>query len=90
MVSSIPAAKSYMSALVFVDTNVFVYARDARETSKREMATQWIARLWQEQTGRTSAQVLSEYYVTFTRKLKPGISARVWYSQFHNARKRYM
>jgi predicted nucleic acid-binding protein len=62
-----------MNALVFVDTNIFVYARDARESSKRELATQWIARLWQEQTGRTSAQVLSEYYVTLTRKLKPGI-----------------
>jgi len=63
-----------MSALVFVDTNIFVYARDARETSKRETAAQWIARLWQEQTGRTSVQVLSEYYVTLTRKLKPGIA----------------
>jgi len=63
-----------MSALVFVDTNIFVYARDVRESSKRELATQWMARLWQEQTGRTSAQVLSEYYVTLTRKLKPGIA----------------
>jgi predicted nucleic acid-binding protein len=63
-----------MSALVFVDTNIFVYARDAQESSKRELATHWISRLWQEQTGRTSAQVLSEYYVTLTRKLKPGIA----------------
>jgi predicted nucleic acid-binding protein len=63
-----------MSALVFVDTNIFVYARDARESSKRELAMQWIGRLWQEQSGRTSAQVLSEYYVTLTRKLKPGIA----------------
>jgi predicted nucleic acid-binding protein len=29
--------------------------------------------LWREQTGRTSIQVLSEYYVTVTRKLKPGL-----------------
>jgi predicted nucleic acid-binding protein len=63
-----------MTALVFVDTNIFVCARDKRETSKQEIATQWIARLWQEQTGRTSYQVLSEYYVTLTRKLKPGIA----------------
>jgi predicted nucleic acid-binding protein len=64
-----------MTALVFVDTNILVYARDARQESKREIATQWLARLWHGQTGRTSVQVLSEYYVTLTRKLKPGILA---------------
>jgi predicted nucleic acid-binding protein len=28
---------------------------------------------WTEQLGRTGTQVLSEYYVTVTRKLKPGL-----------------
>ncbi len=58
---------------VFVDTNVFVYARDASEPYKQPLAAQRIARLWREQTGRTSMQVLNEYYLTLTRKLKPGI-----------------
>src|SRR5258705_2735210 len=62
-----------MTATVFVDTNVFVYARDAGEPVKQMVAADWIARLWREQRGRTSVQVLSEYYVTTTRKLSPGM-----------------
>jgi predicted nucleic acid-binding protein len=61
----------------FVDTNVLVYARDASEPHKQPLAAQWIARLWREQTGRTSMQVLNECYVTLTRKLKPGLKADV-------------
>jgi len=68
-----------MSELVFVDTNVFVYARDARESAKQPLAKAWLERLWRERTGRTSVQVLSEYYVTVTRKLKPGLApASAW------------
>jgi len=63
-----------MTALVFVDTNVFVYARDAGEPPKQTRAAAWLAYLWREQTGRTSAQVLSEYYVNVTRKLTPGLA----------------
>lgn len=68
-----------MSAAIFVDTNVFVYARDAGEPAKQPRAAAWLSHLWREQTGRTSAQVLSEYYVTVTRKLRPGLpSAEAW------------
>jgi len=68
-----------MTALVFVDTNVFVYARDAREASRQPLAAAWIERLWRERTGRTGMQVLSEYYVTVTRKLEPGLKpADAW------------
>lgn len=59
------------TALVFVDTNVFVYARQAREVEKQPVAAQWVDRLWREQSGRTSLQVLSECYVTLTRRLEP-------------------
>jgi predicted nucleic acid-binding protein len=62
-----------MTALVFVDTNVFVYARDISEPVKQTAAEEWIRELWLEQRGRTSSQVLSEYYVTVTRKLDPGL-----------------
>ncbi|SRR5258706_15717919 len=62
-----------MSAAVFVDTNVFVYARDANQPRKQPLAASWLDFLWREQTGRTSVQVLSEYYVTVTRKLEPGL-----------------
>ena len=60
-----------MTAPVFVDTNVLVYARDAGEKRKQHLAASWLERLWRERSGRTSIQVLSEYYVTVTRKLNP-------------------
>ena len=52
-----------MTGLCFVDAEVFVYARDPRDAAKQSRALQWIAHLWQERLGRTSVQVLSEYYV---------------------------
>jgi predicted nucleic acid-binding protein len=57
-----------MTALVFVDTNVLVYARDPRDAIKHAKAGEWIRMLWNEQRGRTSVQVLSEYYDVVTRK----------------------
>lgn len=63
-----------MVAAVFVDTNVFVYARDARERLKQPRAAAWIERLWRERSGRTSVQVLAEFYVTVTRKFKAPVS----------------
>jgi predicted nucleic acid-binding protein len=62
-----------MTELVFVDTNVLLYARDAGEPAKQPRAAAWLGRLWRERTGRTSMQVLSEYYVNLTRKLSPGL-----------------
>lgn len=63
-----------MTDLVFVDTNVLVYARDARDGMRQRSAEAWLRWLWHEQTGRISVQVLSEYYVTVTRKLSKGLS----------------
>jgi len=63
-----------MTGPVFVDSNVLVYARDPRDPAKRARAASWIAHLWNERLGRASAQVLSEYYVTITRKLRPGVA----------------
>ena len=63
-----------MIAPVFGDANVLIYAVDAREVHKRLRAADWMARLWSERSGRTSILVLSEYYVTVTRKLRPAVS----------------
>ena len=57
-----------MSDVVFVDTNILVYAHDRDAGSKREMAAQALNRLWDERLGRLSAQVLQEFYVTVTKK----------------------
>ena len=62
-----------MNGRVFVDTNVLVYSRDASEPPKQKQAMAWMARLWSEQTGRLSFQVLNEFYVTVTLKLQPGM-----------------
>ena len=62
-----------MTAPVFVDTNVLVYARDARDAAKHERAREWVEFLWDTRRGRVSRQVLHEYYVTVTRKLRPGL-----------------
>lgn len=65
-----------MSAKVFVDTNVLVYTRDASETAKQEQALRWMTYLWNSRSGRLSFQVLQEFYVTVTRKLRPGMEAQ--------------
>lgn len=63
-----------MTGTLFVDTNVFVYSRDTREPQKRLSARQWLEYLWREQLGRTSVQVLSEYYNAMTRKMRPAVA----------------
>lgn len=62
-----------MTAPAFVDTNVLLYWRDNRHPAKQARAAAWLEQLWREQSGRTSTQVLSEYYVNVTRKLAPGL-----------------
>lgn len=56
-----------MTALVFVDTNVLLYAQDESEPAKRPRAQAWLEHLWHERLGRISMQVLSEYYVNLKR-----------------------
>jgi predicted nucleic acid-binding protein len=65
------------NALVFVDTNILIYSRDSRNATKQTLAHEWLQQLWRNRTGRTSVQVLSEYYVNVTRKLKPGLSPQI-------------
>jgi len=60
-----------MTAPVFVDTNVLVYARDSAQPAKQALAQDWLTTLWRSRSGRLSVQVLSEYYYTCTRKLQP-------------------
>lgn len=59
--------------LVFVDTNLLVYARDSRDARRQQRAEEWLAHLWRHRLGRLSLQVLQEYYVSVTQKLKPGM-----------------
>ena len=63
-----------MSAKVFVDTNILVYARDSSEKDKQVVAKQWMAYLWENHCGRLSYQSCNEYYVVTTQRLVPGLS----------------
>ncbi len=64
-----------MIAPAFVDTNVFVYARDPVDPVRHAVARAWIDHLWRERAGRTSVQVLNELYSVMTRKLRPALDS---------------
>jgi predicted nucleic acid-binding protein len=57
-----------MTAPVFVDTNVFIYALDKANPKKHETAQMWKAELWKSRRGRISFQVLQEFYARATQK----------------------
>jgi predicted nucleic acid-binding protein len=54
----------------FVDTNVLIYAHDIDAGRKHEVAKAVLLDLWAERAGVLSTQVLQEFYVNATRKLK--------------------
>jgi predicted nucleic acid-binding protein len=58
-----------MSDVVFVDSNILIYAHDADAAPKRERAVEKLRELWDSGAGRLSVQVLQEFYVDVTRKL---------------------
>ena len=58
-----------MSDVVFVDSNILIYAHDADAGPKRERAVEKLRDLWESGAGRLSVQVLQEFYVNVTRKL---------------------
>ena len=43
-----------MTEPVFVDTNVLVYSRDARDAAKHERAREWVEFLWDTKRGYTN------------------------------------
>ena len=57
-----------MTASVFVDTNVLIYAVDQADPKKQWAAQAWRAWLWETNRGRISFQVLQEFYVTAIKK----------------------
>lgn len=57
-----------MTAPVFVDTNVLIYALDTGDSKKYQAAGAWRAELWKSRCGRISFQVLQEFYVKVIQK----------------------
>lgn len=66
-----------MTGLVFVDSNVLVYSVDTKDELKHVVAKEWLDRLWRDRSGRTSTEVLSEFYYVATRRITPGLSPPV-------------
>lgn len=62
------------SGMILLDTNILVYAYDRSETKKQAIAINLLDRLVAESAGVLSAQVLSEFFVTTTRKLPAPLS----------------
>ncbi|HEU5472105.1 MAG TPA: PIN domain-containing protein [Actinophytocola sp.] len=60
--------------LVFVDTNVLVYAHDLDEGQKHDIAVAVLNKLWRDGTGVLSTQVLQEFYRVATRKMNPAMT----------------
>ena len=65
-----PREKNYTTVPSFVDTNVLVYAEDRDAKAKHDVARDLIVELWDDRNGVLSVQVLQEFYVNVTRKLK--------------------
>jgi len=63
-----------MTVRCFVDASVFLQVRDPRDALKQARASEWLDRLWQQRSGRTSVQALAEFYVMATRGLKPRVA----------------
>jgi predicted nucleic acid-binding protein len=61
---------SFMSDRIFVDTNILVYAHDLSAGDRHAKASAVMESLWEAETGVISTQVLQEFYVTVTRKIK--------------------
>ena len=63
-----------MSARSFFDTNVLVCADDKAAPAKQRRAVELVAEHRRAGTGVVSLQVLQEYFVTVTRKLRVDVS----------------
>ncbi len=74
-----------MNGRTFVDTNVLIYAHDVDAKSKHVTAKNILRELWSERRGVLSMQVLQEFYVNVTRKIRsplPKESARLVVSSY--------
>ena len=58
----------------FIDTNILVYAHDSQSPQKQTKAQEVIFNGLRFGTGVISTQVLSEFFVTITRKIKKPLS----------------
>jgi predicted nucleic acid-binding protein len=58
-----------MKDKIFLDTNFLIYAHDIDAGIKHDLALSIIEKIWEEETGIISTQVIQEFYVNVTRKI---------------------
>jgi predicted nucleic acid-binding protein len=72
---------SFMSDKVFLDTNILVYAFDADDPTRQHLAASLLEKHLTDHTAVLSLQVLQEFFVVMTRKVKtpmePGKARRL-------------
>lgn len=73
----VPRPTSRTLTMEFVDTNILLYAYDAAAGERHEAASALVDRLWRERRGAISVQVLQEFYVNATGKVRKTIDPEV-------------
>lgn len=63
----------FTNDIVFVDTNILIYAHDRDAGMRWQRASQALEQLWEAHTGRMSVQVLQEFFAVATGKLKAAV-----------------
>lgn len=59
---------------IFLDTNILLYAHDLDAGAKYQLAKKIVLDLWESGRGALSVQVLEEFYVNVTRKIRTPVS----------------
>ena len=59
-----------MTVKTFVDSNILIYAHDRDAGDRQRRAADCLSGLWESGAGLLSTQVLQEFYVNVTRKIK--------------------
>jgi predicted nucleic acid-binding protein len=72
------------SPRTFLDTNVLVYAEDMDYPIKQRIAKELIYEHLRSKTGVVSLQVLQEFFVNVTRKLKVDVETARFKVEFHS------
>ncbi len=65
-----------MNPLIFLDTNVLIYAYDVDEKDKYEKAQTILRGCWEKENGTVSTQVLQEFYSAVTHKIPKPLAKR--------------
>jgi predicted nucleic acid-binding protein len=73
-----------MTGKFLVDTNVLVYAYDRSSDEKRRRAAGILQSLAETDSGMLSTQILSEFFVVVTKKIKPPLTVNEAYFSVSN------